>query len=310
MQIIKDNPAFDQPREKLKEFFLRGDLFYCRDVHLCFVCGNSSELLDGGKRRSLRSTFVEYIQDSPHSKIICVRAETAATELLRQLEERGKSISGFERTIAETVDSVLIFPESAGSIAELGYFSAHRGVAEKTLVAITEKYQENSFIYLGPIHLVNAFSRYAPVPFVMAEPTKQQMRKIAEKLLGESLNKRPYRERFEHDAWKSISLRHKLAIIDELIDIVRASTEPDLRNYIEICFGAYDISEIRLLLSILVATRRIERNKDGDIFSRARQQKFLECDSETADESLRVEWQVVLEENMPDAITGLQVQGE
>ncbi|MCS4503965.1 retron St85 family effector protein [Arhodomonas aquaeolei] len=301
MEIIKDNPTFNAPREKLKEFFSRGDLFYSRDAHLCFVCGRSEETQGEHDMLSMRSMFVDHIDANNDLKIICVRAETAATELLRQIDERGKSISTFERTIAENVDSVLIFPESAGSIAELGYFSAHNEVAEKTLVAILEEHQRNSFLYLGPIHVINKHSRFAPLPFVLAGPNEERMRKIAERLLGESINKRPYRERFEYSAWKDIKPRHQLVIIDEMIDIISPTTEPDLRHCIEFCFGAYDISQIRLQLAILVATHRITRNDDGDIYRANRDVKFFECDSKVASEELRLEWNIASDDVRSDA---------
>ncbi len=304
MQIVRGNAAFDAPRESLKAFFSRGDLFFSRDTHLCFVCGASGETLYEGGPRSLRSLFIAHANGRADSKLVCVRAETAATELLRQLDERGQNISKFERTIADAVDSILIFPESAGSIAELGYFSAHDSIAKKTLVAITENHQGNSFIMLGPIHAIAKVSQFAPVPFVVSEATDDRMRQIAEKLLGESLRKTVYRERFELKMWSEYAAQHQLAIIDEIIFIIGAVTEADLRDCIKICFGSYDVSTIRLQLSILVATERIARNDDGDIFARPRRSAFIECAAGVKTE-LQLIWRAALEEHDRDALQQL-----
>lgn len=305
LQIVKDHAAFDQPREKLKSYFSRGDLFFSRDAHLCFVCGAAGDTLPLDHKPSLRSLFISHASGRDDSKLVCVRAETAATELLRQLDERGQNISRFERTIAETVDSVLIFPESPGSFAELGYFSAHESIAKKTLVAIDINHQNNSFINLGPVHAIAKVSQFAPIPFVVAEPGEETMKQIAEKLLGESLRKRSYRQRFELKTWKDYDSQHQLAILDELIDLIGACTEADLRNYVLLIFGNYDISSIRLQLSILVATGRITRNDDGDIFSLARKAPFIEANKEAKTE-LKVIWTAAYQTYDPDAVAQLE----
>lgn len=305
MQVVRHNAAFDQPREKLRAFFSRGDLFFSRDAHLCFVCGASGETLPESGARSLRSLFIEHAQTRADSKLVCVRAETAATELLRQLDERGQNISHFERTIAEAVDSILIFPESPGSFAELGYFSAYDSLAKKTLVAIREEHQGNSFINLGPVHAIAKISQFAPIPFVLAEANDDRMRQIAEKLLGESLRKRSYRERFEFKTWKDFDSQHQLSILDELIDVFGATTEVDLRHCVHFCFGAYDISTIRLQISILVATGRVARNDDGDIFAKERRTPFVDCVLDAKTE-LRLVWRVAFAEHDPDALRQLE----
>ncbi len=138
MNVVKSNQAFESLWEKMLRFFSRGDLFFSRDTHLCFVCGAAGRTIPPCNDLSLRALFVDYVNDRGDEKIVCVRAETAATELLREIDERGSNISLFEKTIAETVDSVLIFPESPGSFAELGFFSAHEQIAKKMLVAIRQ----------------------------------------------------------------------------------------------------------------------------------------------------------------------------
>lgn len=305
MQIVHNNRSFDTPLEKLRNYFSRGDLFFSRDTHLCFVCGAAGEKLPGSGDPSLRAIFIRYVESRGDHKIVCVRAETAATELLRQIDERGQNISVFEKTIAETVDSVLIFPESPGSFAELGYFSAHEQIARKSLVAVRIRYQENSFITLGPVHAISRTSMYAPVPIALAEPPDDQMSLIAERLLGDSTNKRSYRQRFEKLPWKEYDSRQQLAIIDELIDLVGAITEVDLRHCIQSGFGAYDVSKLRLQLSILVATGRIVRNDDGDIFARPRGAPFIEQGSQE-NIAIKAIWRRAFEEYDPSTLVELE----
>ena len=301
MQVIKSNSAFDRPREKIKTYFSRGDLFFSRDTHLCFVCGAAHDKDPNTGTESLRGQFISHVHGRGDDKLVCVRAETAATELLRQLDERGQNISAFEHTIAETVDSVLIFPESPGSFAELGYFSANEPIARKTLVAVRVEHQANSFITLGPIHAISRSSQYSPVPIVLANPPENQMPQIAERLLGDSVKKRSYRERFDKRTWKDYSPRHQLAIIDEIVDLVGATTEKDLLNIIQLVFGAYDVSKIRLQISILVATERVARNDDGDIFAKRRVAPFVDAGNDVKLD-IKATWTAALKDHDPDAI--------
>jgi len=60
-----------------------------------------------------------------------------------------------ENNLAQSVDVVVLVPESAGSIAELGGFTNHDELRKKLLVVIDEKYkQQKSFIMGGPIRLL------------------------------------------------------------------------------------------------------------------------------------------------------------
>jgi hypothetical protein len=305
LQIVKNNTAFDLPREKLKNYFSRGDLFFSRDIHLCFACGSAQEKNSETGKPSLRALFIKHVLERNDDKMVCVRAETAATELLRQIDERGQNISEFERVIAETVNSVLIFPESPGSFAELGYFSAHEKIGRKTLVAVLHEHQSNSFINLGPIHAISKWSIYAPIPYVMVSPLNEQMPQIVEKLLGESQKKRAYRDRFELQTWKDYDSRHQLAILDEIIDLAGAITEADLRQAMAASFGAYDISKTRLQMAILVASGRIVRNDNGDIFSCVRRSQFIE--SNAMDRlDLKAGWQRAYEIHDPSVLIELE----
>ncbi len=58
----------------------------------------------------------------------------------------------FERHLASLSSAIVIFVESAGSIAELGAFSQLDGVKDKLIVFLqTQHYETDSFINLGPI---------------------------------------------------------------------------------------------------------------------------------------------------------------
>jgi hypothetical protein len=63
----------------------------------------------------------------------------------------------FEQDLASLSSAIVLFVESAGSIAELGAFSQLDGVKQKLLIFLqTKHYQQDSFITLGPIKYLEA----------------------------------------------------------------------------------------------------------------------------------------------------------
>lgn len=306
MQVIKDHPAFESPREKLVGYFSRGDLSFSANDHVCFVCGAAGETLPDTHEQSLRAIFVDHVAADANSRILCVRAESATQELLRQPEERRyANFSLFEKIIAETVDSVLIFPESPGSFAELGYFSAHDDIAAKCLVAIRRQYQANSFITLGPIRLVAKASAFGPIPYVLGDDPAADMATISARLLGDPQQKRPYRRRFARQPWKDLDSRSQLSVLGEIVDIAGAITEVDLLHVVYALFGAYDVSKLRMQLALLVATNRAVRNDTGDLLSRGSARRFMDG-NEPERMAVIGKWRDAYATQFPDVIEELE----
>jgi hypothetical protein len=62
-----------------------------------------------------------------------------------------------ENILAESVDSIVLFPESPGSFAELGAFSNNEKLAKKMVVVANKKFKnDKSFINYGPNRLVKS----------------------------------------------------------------------------------------------------------------------------------------------------------
>ena len=145
---IKGHPAFESLCEELRKYFSQGDGFLRYQTHLTFVCGaNGAVDIEG--RPSLRAAFLEHLHLSATRDLVPVLAEVAIRELAREPVESRENLGEFESMIAESVDSVLIFPEGPGSFAELGLFSAIPALALKTLVVSRGEHKNNSFITLN-----------------------------------------------------------------------------------------------------------------------------------------------------------------
>jgi hypothetical protein len=67
------------------------------------------------------------------------------------------SLLKLENILAESVDAIVLFPESPGSFAELGAFSNNEHLARKMVVVGNNKFKsDKSFINYGPNRLVKA----------------------------------------------------------------------------------------------------------------------------------------------------------
>lgn len=300
MQVIKDIKAFDPPRTRIVGFFKRGDLHFTYGVHLCFVCGAADSR--EGESLSLRRRFLDWVEHNER-KIVCVQAENAVTDLLRQVDERqaSKDLAIIEETIATTVDSLLLFPESPGSFAELGLFSANEAVSRKMLVAVAHKHQGNSFIILGPVKRVNANSSFSPQPIIISDDIQASFLQIRNRLLGES-GANSYGKRYSNGDWKAYAPREQLAIIDKIMDLVGILTEDDIFDLINKSFGKYEKSDIRLLLALLATMGRVVRTEMGDIVRVVGKSKmpFIDGGSQDAVE-VRAAWTETYRDHVPDA---------
>ena len=284
------------------EFFSRGDLYFTADAHLSFVCGAADP--KGGEPPKFRRQFLDWA-DKNQRNLVCVRAENAATDLLREVAERHATpnLAKFEDAIAHIVDSLLIFPESPGSFAELGFFSANDEMCKKILVAVLAEHQGNSFIMLGPIRNIGTKSSFAPIPMVLSEPYDSAFQQIADRLLGEGKATRNYRTRFSLKPWKDYGDREKLEILDCIFDILGICTEADVFDFIHKRFGNFDASGVRLLIAMLAALGRIVRNDDADIIrlASAFPPNFIEgADDELTE--LRAKWNDGYRTHLPEAI--------
>jgi hypothetical protein len=107
------------------------------------------------------------------------------------------NLASFEATLARHVHLIVVFPESAGSFAELGLFASPGGLPHKLFV-IVEKHREkeksflNSFLARGPIASVateRGSVRYFDYKDIdgMFQAIKKTVDKIAEKLTTERI---------------------------------------------------------------------------------------------------------------------------
>lgn len=268
---------------------------------MTFVCGASGEL-GYDNQPSLRAAFFNYLRIGNHKNLQPIKAEVALEELAREPDDLRENLNEFETLIANSVDSVLIFPESPGSFAELGLFSAKPELAKKTLVASWTQYQGSSFITLGPTHHLATQSIYRPIPISIGKNIEEAFSQIASRLLGSSVDTKPRRrKRYDHSALKELTFRTQLAVIAELVAICGALTEPDFTDLLTYIFAPYDIDTVKKQLALLVAMGMIRRSHNSDLIAVVDAEPLVEFDAMDRT-TLKARWRNSYNTHMPQMI--------
>lgn len=111
-----------------------------------FLCG-----ADIKNKNTYRSKMADLFKDK--SKYQFLYPEDLFEDLLAGQGQY--SLLELENILADSVDAIVLFPESPGSFAELGAFSNNEKLARKMVVLINNKYKsDKSFINYGPVRLV------------------------------------------------------------------------------------------------------------------------------------------------------------
>lgn len=254
----------DQVTEKLlsslTSLFSQGQAFLLPHQHLSFVCGAREGSVQDVP---LRTLFLDYLDGSDgESPILPILAEKAIEEFLEAKRDTALELGNFEHLIAACVDSILIFPESPGSFAELGFFAATPDVLKKSLIVNQENYQGNSFINLGLMPFYNRDSVYKPMMIIGANQ-ELGFSQIKDRLLISNSGAK-YRRRFPSDEFKLLNPKHQLIALHELIRAFGYIREENLFQMLSLVFRSYDLVDVHRLLAILVAMKYVSRNEYGD----------------------------------------------
>lgn len=124
-----------------------------------FLCGK-----DINDKSSIRYKIAQVITKSfwYSGSYDLIYPEDIFDELL--YNSHSTDLLSLENLLADSVDAVVVIPESAGSFAELGAFANNDKLREKMICVIDEKYKrDKSFINQGPVRLVKSVNKDAVV---------------------------------------------------------------------------------------------------------------------------------------------------
>lgn len=136
----------------------------------------------------------------------------------------------FEEDVCSLTDSVLIFLESAGAIAELGTLIKHRDIAPKLLVVIqNEHHQESSFITLGLLnHLKEKYRDDKQI--VVSQHNKLELEEC--RYIGDSIKTR-FNTLNKTELFRTSNVRHVLYLIVDFIELLQVAEFKDIKAFLE-----------------------------------------------------------------------------
>jgi uncharacterized protein YlbG (UPF0298 family) len=93
-----------------------------------------------------------------------------------------KDLLSLEGLLADSVDSIVLIPESPGSFAELGAFANDEKLRNKLICVVDKKYKKDkSFINQGPLRLVKNANQYGLI-FIDPDNIDEEVNKLTSSL--------------------------------------------------------------------------------------------------------------------------------
>jgi hypothetical protein len=240
--------------DEIADIFRTKPIFRRWPPHVLFVCGGP---VSGAP--SMRSEFISWATMALPDFTVLL-AENAFKETLFDGPPIFINLAKFEKLVAEISDCILIFPESAGSLAEIGYFAAIEEVRTKVLVVNDRRFEAvDSFVSLGPVSAINVDSYLQPALHVNSVGTGIDFNAL-EQRLKRTRDRSSRRRKLEHRPYRKLDYGAKFCILLELIRLLRAVTIEGLRRTVRAAFGKP--GDLGLMLSILVGSRLVVRRDE------------------------------------------------
>ena len=252
------HPEVGELLKRVANLFKSDNCFIKNNSNVVFVCGGS---VDGD---TMRAKFCRYANKNI-SNVRIFLAETAQKDYVLHDDPEFHNVAEFEEIIAELSKCVVIFPESPGSFAELGYFSRNDDLRKKLLIVNNSDLQgQDSFLSLGPIGLIDSNSNFRPTIQIDYVDTPNF------ELVKERLEKRipaHNRRRFSAKIYSKLTTEEKFFSIFEMIRIFGALKFDQIVYVFRSVWKHASRSHLQQLVSILVAAKYLHRGgEENDFF--------------------------------------------
>jgi hypothetical protein len=256
-------------------------VFLKADRKLVFVCGGATSR----PRKYARSRFLRYARRELHDFRVLL-AEVAFKDLSEHDQPSFLNLAEFEELIADIADCILMFPESPGSFAELGFFSANQDARKKLLIANNIDKQGDSFINNGPIAFVNESSTFRATVYLDFSNKPNDFKAVVERIRNRLTTKQ--RLRLKPDEYCDLQAKIRLYATHEMLRLFSALSVDGLTHVANTLFGGADKEVVRRMVAILVAVGYAKRvGNEKNYFAPADDKKaFIEIDNFDA-ETLR-----------------------
>jgi len=242
------------PEEQLDKFVKEIRTIFEKGIDeskkVIFLCG-----ADKSDEKSLRYVFSQFLGSQTNMEL--AYPEDLFEDLL---EGQGKnSLLALEEHLAKAVDLIALIPESPGSFAELGAFSAKEALAKKTIVFRLSKYKsDRSFINHGPIRMIKRFKgKVYDLPNDFSIKNLSEVERVTN-YIREELGAR--RKKKSPDNF--LSYPHQILLLSYLLDgLTLGKIEALLEKIYQRRFKEDDRLATRAAIHSLVKRRLVEENE-------------------------------------------------
>lgn len=230
--------------------FLRNGCSLKERSNIIFVCG-------GNKPTAIRQQFLDYCSKN-FKEIEPFRPEDAMPNVALSASVKKFNIAHFEELIGELAHAIVIFPEAAGSFAEVGYFSKTK-LAEKVILASNFKYHaKESFISLGPAQIYNDKSKFRG--YIQLNYNLRNKSKKFEAVI-EAIQKITLKSRLKPltlKTFSSLTAYDQMCLIYGLFDFLQLATFEDIISLLHSIFnGQFSKDKVQKIISILYGSKYI-----------------------------------------------------
>lgn len=277
MTLLSSDPAWKRVLESLRSVFQNKPVYLRNRPFFVFVCGG--ELGEG--KTTLRQQFLQWAEHELPN-FVCLLAENAIKDNFVAGKRKFIDLARFESVIAGIADCVLIFPESPGSFAETGFFARSPEIRDKTLVINPNAEQSPSFLNRGPIHKIDGSSLFRPTVHCGLSqaadftPVGQRLR--------DCLGGTP-RHQLEYREFRQLNGKEKLAVVLEILRLLRLADSTTLKHAISVCFGSNpSAQELADLLRILQAGKFVKKDEETPYYRIVGRASLIEIKNVDIDE--------------------------
>ena len=247
-----EHPVLGKILKRVARSFRTGPTYIVRNGKILFVCGGH---IDNATTK--RARFCTFANTNLRDFRLFL-AENAQQDYLSHSDDRFLNAAKFEENISSIADCIVLFPESPGSYAELGYFAKSRAICSKLLVVNDSSLQgQDSFISLGPIELIDRYSRFKPT--IQLSGADEASFELIRQRLQQRLSS-GHRRCLTATKYKDLSFQEKFYFVFEIVRIFQIITYDGVRYAFKSIWGNAKKDELYRILSILVAVDYVRRH--------------------------------------------------
>lgn len=254
-----EHPAIGKLLKRVARSYREAPTYVVRNANILFVCGGNIK-----DTNNMRPQFIAFAHDQL-SNFRVFLAEDAQKDYFSHPDSVFVNVAQFEENISDVSDCVILFPESPGSHAELGYFAQSKEIRKKLLVVNDAGLQgQDSFISLGPLEIIDRHSRFKPTIHV-AGPVGDSFTIVKKRLELRLPTER--RRRITANKYGDLTFKEKLYFVFEIIRLFQVASYDGIRHAFKHIWGNAKREELYRILSILVAVDYIRRHStEVDLF--------------------------------------------